>query len=192
MKKALTLALALMGSGAFAAPFVLPAAWMAQNPSEAKTGGEFRQSSISDFKTFNPFTTAEAGNIPDLISGLVGLYTQDPTNDKFIPQMADAMPTISNNGKRFVVKIRQGMKFSDGQAITADDWITTFKLHTDDKIGSNSYDNFFLNDKPITVKKLDTYTLQFDFPQVSASALNRMSYTPWPDHIFGPVYKSKG
>ena len=37
MKKALTLTIALMGTSAFAAPFVLPAAWMAQNPAEAKT-----------------------------------------------------------------------------------------------------------------------------------------------------------
>ena len=32
--------------------------------------------------------------------------------------MADALPTVSNGGKRFVVKIRSGMKFSDGKPIT--------------------------------------------------------------------------
>lgn len=193
MKKALTLTLALMGTSAFAAPFVLPAAWMAQNPAEAKTGGEYRIMSLSDYKTLNPFTSTEADSLPTLMSwGEAGLFTQDPTNDKFVPYMADALPTVSNGGKRFVVKIRQGMKFSDGQAITADDWITTYKLHTDDKVGSNSYDNFFLNGKPIMVKKLDNYTLQFDFPQVSASAYGRMSFAPWPDHVFGPVYASKG
>jgi peptide/nickel transport system substrate-binding protein len=123
----------------------------------------------------------------------VGLFTQDPSTDKFIPYMADAMPVVSNNNKRFVIKIRQGMKFSDGQAITADDFITTFKIHTDDKVGSNSYDSYFINGKPITLKKLDNYTLQFDFPQASASAYSRMGgLTPWPDHVFGPVYKSKG
>ncbi|WP_288403046.1 ABC transporter substrate-binding protein [uncultured Deinococcus sp.] len=194
MKKALFLALALGAGSSLAAPFVLPATWMAENPSQAKTGGEVRTYSLSDYKTLNPFTSSEADSLPDLMSdvGLGGLFTQDPSTDKFIPHMADAMPVVSNNNKRFVVKIRQGMKFSDGQAITADDFVTTFKIHTDDKVGSNSYDSFFLNGKPITLKKIDNYTLQFDFPQASASAYTRMAFIPWPDHVFGPVYSSKG
>lgn len=192
MKKALMLALALSASTSLAAPLTLPAAWFAENPANAKTGGEIRYSTLSDFKTLNPFTTSEAGSLPDVMSAYTGLFMQDPTNDKFIPDMAEAMPVVSNGGKRFVVKIRKGMQFSDGKEITADDFVTTMKIHMDDKVGSNSYDNFYLNGKAITVKKIDNYTLQFDFPQVSAGAYGRMSFAPWPDHVFGPVYSSKG
>ncbi|GGS23612.1 ABC transporter substrate-binding protein [Deinococcus knuensis] len=193
MKKTLMLALALTVSTAAAqSAFTYPAAWTADQNTANKRGGEFRDYTISDFKTFNPFTSAEATSIPGTMAEGAGLFTQDPRNDAFIPKMAAAMPTVSNNGKRFVVKIRQGMKFSDGQAITADDWITTWKIHTDDKVGSNSYDSFFLNDKPIVIKKLDTYTLQFDLPQTSASAYSIMAYTPWPDHVFGKAYKAGG
>ena len=191
MKKVLMLAAALTLGSSMAAPFVWPAKWSADAPSAAKTGGEFRNYTISDFKTVNPFTSAEATSIPGTMSA-DGLFTQDPTTDEFIPHMADAMPTVSNGGKRFVVKIRQGMKFSDGQTINADDWITTYKITTDDKVGSNGYDSFFINDKPITVKKLDDYTLQFDFPQASAEAYATMSYTPWPDHVFGVAYRKGG
>lgn len=197
MKKALALAIGLLATSSLAAPFVIPAAWMAENPSQAKTGGELRYSALSDFKTINPFTTSEAGSLPSIMADEAvgapsGLFTQDPTNDKFIPAMADAMPTVSNNGKRFVVKIRQGMKFSDGQPITADDFVTTMKIHMDDKVGSNSYDTFYQNGKPISIKKIDNYTVQFDFPSPSATAYLTMSFTPWPDHVFGSVYKSKG
>lgn len=192
MKYMLSLAAALTLGGSMAAPFVWPAKWSADAPSAAKKGGEYRDTNLSDFKTVNPFTTAELGNIPSIMSNNAGLFKQDPTNDEFVPYMADALPAVSNGGKRFVVKIRQGMKFSDGQAITADDWVTTWKIHTDDKVGSNSYDSFFINDKPVTVKKLDTYTLQFDFPSPVATAYVVMNYTPWPDHVFGPVYKSGG
>ena len=193
VKYMLMLAAALSLSSSLAAPFVYPAKWSADPASAAKKGGDYRESSISDYKTINPFTSAEDRSIPNYFMSLgTGLFAQDPTNDSFIPKMADAMPVISNGGKRFVVKIRQGMKFSDGQAITADDWVTTFKIHTDDKVGSNAYDSFFVNDKPITVKKLDTYTLQFDFPQQSATSFVTMSYTPWPDHVFGKAYASGG
>ena len=193
MKKALTLALALtVGTAAAQSAFVWPAAWTAEQNTANKRGGELRLSAISDFKTMNPFTSSEADSIPDRMETGAGLFTQDPRNDEFIPYMAASAPVVSNNNKRFVVKIRQGMKFSDGQAITADDWVTTWKIHTDDKVGSNSYDTFFLVGKPITVKKLDNYTLQFDFPQPSASALSIMSYAPWPDHVFGKAYREGG
>ncbi|THF71885.1 ABC transporter substrate-binding protein [Deinococcus sp. Arct2-2] len=192
MKKALFVALALAATSASAAPFVYPAAWTAEQNTANKRGGELRLGVLSDFKTINPFTSAEADSIPGTMDNGTGLFTQDPRNDEFLPYMADAKPVVSNSGKRFVVKIRQGMKFSDGQAITADDWITTWKIHTDDKVGSNSYDSFFLNDKPITIKKLDNYTLQFDFPQVSSGAYERMSFAPWPDHVFGKAYREGG
>ncbi|WP_407539285.1 ABC transporter substrate-binding protein [Deinococcus radiomollis] len=193
LKNVLMLAAALTMGSSLAAPFVYPAKWSADPASAAKKGGDYRDSSISDYKTINPFTSAEAQSIPNYWMSLgAGLFTQDQTNDSFIPDMAEAMPEISNNGKRFVVKIRQGMKFSDGQPITADDWVTTYKIHTDDKVGSNSHDGFFINDKPITVKKINTYTLQFDFPQTSANAYLTMSYTPWPDHVFGKAYTAGG
>ncbi|MCD0160967.1 ABC transporter substrate-binding protein [Deinococcus sp. 6YEL10] len=194
MKKVLTLALALtVGSAAAQSAFVWPAAWTGEQNTANKRGGELRLSAISDFKTFNPFTSSEADSITQrMTEDSAGLFFQDPRTDEFIPYMAASAPVVSNNNKRFVVKIRQGMKFSDGQAITADDWITTWKIHTDDKVGSNSRDTFFLIGKPITVKKLDTYTLQFDFPQPSASALSIMSYAPWPDHVFGKAYREGG
>lgn len=193
MKSVLVLAAALSLSSSLAAPFVWPAAWSADPASSAKKGGNYNNFTISDYKTINPFTSAEADSIPGTwLGGTAGLFQQDPTNDSFVPFMAESMPVISNSGKRFVVKIRQGMKFSDGQAITADDWVTTFKIHTDDKVGSNSYDSFFINEKPITVKKINEYTLQFDFPQASATAYPTMSYTPWPDHVFGKAYSAGG
>lgn len=192
MKKALFLALAMTATTSMAAPFVYPAAWTGDTNTANKTGGEFRDFTIADFKTINPFTSAEATSIPGTMEVGAGLFTQDPRNDDFIPKMAAGPAVVSNNNKRFVVKIRPDMKFSDGQAITADDWITTWKIHTDDKVGSNSYDSFFINDKPITIKKIDNLTLQFDFPSQSATALATMSFTPWPDHIFGKAHKAGG
>ncbi|MFC4636721.1 ABC transporter substrate-binding protein [Deinococcus hohokamensis] len=192
MKKALMLALAMTASTSFAAPFVWPAAWTAEQNTANKKGGEYRNYNLSDYKTLNPFTSAEADSLPDRMAYGTGLFQQDPRNDEFIPYMADAKPVVSNNNKRFVVKIRPGMKFSDGQAITADDFVTTMKIHMDDKVGSNSYDSFFLNNKPITIKKLDNLTLQFDFPQASSGAYERMSFTPWPDHVFGKAYRDGG
>ncbi len=194
MKKALFVIAAMtLASAASAAPFVWPAKWSADPASAAKTGGELRQSVISEYKTFNPFTTTENGNIPDLMAASTsGLFTQSPEDGSFLPYMADGPAKVSNGNKTFVVNIRQGMKFSDGQEITADDWITTAKIIKDEAVGSNSRDNWFLSDKEVKVKKLGKYQLQFDFPNTTSKSYVYMSYTPWPDHIFAPVYAKSG
>jgi peptide/nickel transport system substrate-binding protein len=186
------LALTLVGAGlAQAQTFVWPQKWTVSKPADAKRGGTLRNSTISDYRTFNPFTTAESGNVPGLISANVGLTAQDPTTDDFIPHMAESW-TVSANKLEITIKIRQGMKWSDGQTINADDWITTAKIHTDKAVGSNSYDTFFIDGKPIIIRKLDAYTLRFIFPKTDSKAFVTAGFTPWPDHIFGPVYAKEG
>ncbi|RIH91599.1 ABC transporter substrate-binding protein [Meiothermus granaticius] len=185
-------ALTALGAGLGQAQVqVYPQKWTVAKPGEAKRGGVLRTSVISDFRTFNPFITAEAGNVPDTISGLHGLVQRDPSNGEWIPDMATSW-TISPNKLEITFKIRRGMKWSDGQAITADDWVTTFKIHTDEKVGSNSYDSFFIDGKPVKVSKVDDYTLKITYPKTDAEAFAVASYTPWPDHIFGPVYQKEG
>ena len=96
MKKALFLVAALAASTSLAAPFVYPTAWTAEPNTANKRGGEYRNATISDFKTFNPFTSAEATSIPNTMGLGATLFTQDPRTDAYLPKMAEAMPTISN------------------------------------------------------------------------------------------------
>lgn len=191
MKKTLITLIALILGQTSAQPFVYPANWF-QDQSTVKRGGALRVASILDFKTFNPFNTIESENLPDYIAAGTGLFIQNPINDKFMPLMAESMPKISQNNKRFVVKIRKGMKFSDGQSINADDWITTYTIHSDKKVGSSHLNDLRMNKELITVKKINDYTLQFDFPKASALAYRKMSLTPWPDHVFGTAYQKGG
>lgn len=191
MKKALTILIALLLGTTSAQSFVYPAHWF-KDQGAIKKGGALKVASILDFKTFNPFTTVESNNLPSHMAAGSGLFIQSPINDHFIPLMAESMPKISQNNKRFVVQIRKGMKFSDGQPITADDWVTTYQIHSDRTVGSAQLNNLSMNQEQITVKKINTYTLQFDFPKPSALAYRKMSLAPWPDHVFGPVYQTGG
>lgn len=185
-------ALTVLGAGfSQAQVFNWPQKWTSAKAGEAKRGGTLRNSTISDFRTFNPFVTAEATNIPDIISGLHGLVQRDPTTGDWVEDMATSW-TVSANKLEITFKIRKGMKWSDGKDVTADDWITTWKIHTDEKVESQAYDGFFINDKPIVLKKLDDYTLKFIYPKTDAEAFTIANFTPWPDHIWGPVYKSEG
>lgn len=190
----------LLGLGqSLAAPFVYPEGWFQAsnqnnkaNLNKIKKGGALRVGKVRDFKTFNPFTTIEAENIPSQIAAGSGLFIADAATGDFLPLMAREMPKISNNGKTFTVQIRKGMRFSDGQPITADDWVTTYKIHSDRELGSLYLRDLVIGKDIVKVKKLDAYTLQFNFPYPNASAYKKMSLQPWPQHIFGPVYKKGG
>lgn len=174
-------------------PFVYPAEWSA-NAGEAQYGGQYQSYSISDFDSFNPFTVASSPDLPNDGMGLPwgGLIRRDPyALSEWIPYMAESYE-VSEDSTVLTFNIRQGMRFSDGEEITADDWVTTWRIHTDPDVGSNSYSSFFIEDEPITVEKVDDYTLTITFPQADAGAFSVSSFIPWPDHVFGPVYEEGG
>lgn len=157
MKKAMMLALALAASTSLAAPFVNPASWTTNKPSEVQTGGTFRTINLQDFKTLNPFVTSESPNLIDPMRGT--LLTTDPITGAYLPYMAESY-TQSADKRTFTLNIRKGMKWSDGKPITADDWITTYTLHSNKDIGSNEYDRYFINGQPIKVTKVDADTIK--------------------------------
>lgn len=197
MKKAFFIAAAMTLSAAFAAPFVYPADWSADSAQTPQMGGTIRVTNLSDFKTLNPFISAESPNLTNLGGGLLGsdagaLLAYDPAKKNYIPYMAESY-TLSPDKKTFTLKIRKGMKWSDGKDITADDWVTSATIASDEKVGSNSYSSFFPNDKQVKVSKLDDYTLKVVWPFPNVTALDFLTgFDPEPTHVFMPVYKSKG
>lgn len=190
MKKLLFLSLAI-GGAAFAAPFVAPDSWSTSKPSEVRTGGVFRLTTLQDFKTLNPFVTAESPNLPAILNG-VALLGIDPVTGKIFPYMAEKY-TQSADKRTFTFQLRQGMKWSDGKPITVDDFVTSYTIHSDEKVGSNSYDSFFINGQPIKVAKVNDKTLTITFPKPDVTSLEFIAgFEPQPTHVFMPVYKSKG
>jgi oligopeptide transport system substrate-binding protein len=49
------------------------------------------------------------------------LLTIDPYSSKLLPQLAASMPTVTNGGTRYTFKLRPGLKFSNGTALTSSD-----------------------------------------------------------------------
>jgi peptide/nickel transport system substrate-binding protein len=44
-----------------------------------------------------------------------------------VPDLAQAMPQVTNGGKTYVFKLRPGIKFSNGKALTVDDVVASFE-----------------------------------------------------------------
>ncbi|MFN7930385.1 MAG: ABC transporter substrate-binding protein [Blastocatellia bacterium] len=57
---------------------------------------------------------------------------------KFCPRFGGRWPTASDGGKTVTVKLREGLKFSDGAPLTAEDLLFTLKVGADEKVRSAS------------------------------------------------------
>ena len=75
----------------------------------------------------------------------------------------------SEDGLSYTMKLKKGLKWSDGEALTADDIVFTY-----DKINATTQ-NLFVDDKPIELEKVDDTTVLFKLPSVSASAMEMLS-----------------
>jgi peptide/nickel transport system substrate-binding protein len=178
-------------SVASAAPFITPSKWFAGNPDDIKPGGVLRESNAGEYSGLNYFFERVSGAIPEFTSA-GGLLTLDPSTLEYIPYQAESY-TISKDKKTWTVKIRSGMKWSDGKPVIVDDYITSYKIFTDPAVESSYADGYFLNvngqPKPIVFSKVDEGTIKITFPVAKVDAIETLAFfRVQPAHIFGPVY----
>lgn len=91
-----------------------------------------------DIRSLDPAHVDAATDIPFLQHVLTGLYRYD--NDlKIIPDGAASMPDISSDGKTWTFKLRHDVVFSNGDKVTAADWIWSWTrtLTINDAYASN-------------------------------------------------------
>ncbi len=79
---------------------------------------------LSDPKTFNAVLSAESPNIFGLT--YEGLLTENPITGKKEPVLAESW-TISDDNLNIIFTMREGLKWSDGQPLTVDDVVFTYK-----------------------------------------------------------------
>ncbi|KAF1301750.1 MULTISPECIES: ABC transporter substrate-binding protein [Enterococcus] len=98
-------------------------------------------------------------------------------------ELAEAIEPAAD-GKSITVKLKKDIKWSDGEAFTADDVVFTYSQKV--KKENGNADSLWVDGKPISVKKIDDTTVEFDLPSVSAAALNNIATETYiiPEHIF--------
>ncbi len=90
----------------------------------------------------------------------------------------------ATDGKSLIVKLKDNIKWSDGEDFTADDVVFTYGEKVKKENGNS--DNLWVGDKPITIEKIDEATVKFNLPSVSAAAINNIATETYiiPEHIF--------
>ena len=152
-----------------------------------KFGGEFITSEISDPKTFNPWVSKDAtsSSIGDMLYD--ALVTSSPLKGDIVPMLAKSY-TISEDKKTYTFTLREGIKWTDGREITADDVVFTWEEIIFKGLGNTSTrDSLYIDGELPTVKKTGKYTVVFTTKKPFAPFLRFLSSPIAPKHIFKPA-----
>ena len=132
-------------------------------------GGNLVVAQRSEPKTLNPVTAADAPSrevIGRLNADLIHINRASQQTE---PALANSW-NVSKDGRIFTVKLRHGIRFSDGHPFNADDVLFSFQLYLDEKTHSPQRDLLVVGGKPIAVQKLDDYTVRFTLAEPYAAA----------------------
>jgi len=132
-------------------------------------GGRLVISLRSEPRTFNPVMANDQNSFGVNARINADLIHINRATQKTEPALARSW-TVSKDGTQFTLKLRRGLHFSDGQPFDADDVIFSFQLYQDEQLHSPQRDLLIINDKPITVQKIDAYTVRFTFPAPYSAA----------------------
>ncbi|MDO5681215.1 MAG: ABC transporter substrate-binding protein [Propionibacteriaceae bacterium] len=90
----------------------------------------------------------------------------------------------SDDGLSVTVKLQDGLKWSDGEALTADDVVFTYTEKAKPENGNS--DALWVGDAPITATKVDDLTVRFDLPSYSAAAIANLAFENYiiPEHVY--------
>jgi peptide/nickel transport system substrate-binding protein len=155
-------------------------------------GGKLVLALRSEPKTLNPVLAEDAPS-RDVIRCLTAdLIDINRESQKTEPALAKSW-TASPDGRQYTLHLRRGLRFSDGQPLDADDVVFSFQIYLDEKIDSPQRDLLVVGGKPLTVKKLDQYTVRIELAQPYAAAERLFDgIAILPRHLLESAYRSGG
>ena len=152
-------------------------------------GGRLVVGQRSEPKTLNPVTATDAVSrevFERLHADLIGI---NRATQKTEPALAKSWK-MSPDGRTFTLKLRKGIRFSDGHPFDADDVVFSFTVYLDEAVSSPQRDLLLIDGKPLTISKLDQYTVRFSLPRPYAAAERLFdSFAILPRHILEKPYR---
>jgi peptide/nickel transport system substrate-binding protein len=98
-------------------------------------------------------------------SGPDHLFFWDYTGDKVVPNIARGYE-FGDGGRTLTVHLRRGMRWSDGQPFTADDFVFWYEdVYSNKELFPIPASVLMINGKPGEIVKVDAHTVMFRFPE---------------------------
>ena len=162
---------------------VIQLAWFssAYLSTAAAEGGSYSEGSLGPIQTLDPlYATSDA---EQTVSRLVfsSLYQYD-TSGHLNGDLAVSR-NVDKTGKIYTVNLRSDARWQDDVAVTADDIAFTIKLIKN----PSTRTNLEVNWRDITVKVIDSTTIQFILPSPYAAFPQALTFPVLPEHILRDV-----
>lgn len=158
-----------------------------ENPSEELVkadGGIFIYALTTDPKVMNPLYAVDGDTITVTNTIYSPLFVQDAEAGETRHYLAESV-TPSEDYLTYTLKLKEGLKWHDGEAINADDLVFTINSILDPNQKTHLIGSFLINGEPVEINKVDDLTVEFKLPQVSASFMTSLErLRPIPEHVF--------
>jgi peptide/nickel transport system substrate-binding protein len=151
-------------------------------------GGRLVVSLRAEPKTLNPVTAIDEPSRTVFSLMMADLVHINRHTQLTEPALAKSWK-ISRDGLHYILNLRHGIRFSDGQPFNASDVVFTFQVYLDPQIASPQRDLLIVGGKPIAVRQLGPYTVEFDFARPYAPAERIFdSIAMLPRHLLEGAY----
>jgi peptide/nickel transport system substrate-binding protein len=125
---------------------------------------------------------------------LKGMWSFDENNQP-VPELAAEIPSsenggISADGKTITYKLRDDIKWSDGEDLTAEDFVFTYDMIMSDKNVVNG--RYPYEDYVTAVEAVDDHTVKVSFSEPFAAWMTTIFTYVLPKHVLQPVFESEG
>jgi len=155
--------------------------WLENSEPVAATGGTFVEGVIGEFNFLNPVLSQT--NLDRDISNLVfcGLTRFDPVSNAIVDDIADH--SLSPDQRTYIFKIHDNVKWHDGEPVTADDVIFTFR----DVIQNENFPNptIAADFADVEIVKIDEKTVEMALQKKYAFFIYNTTIGLLPEHILG-------
>ncbi|CAM3526747.1 ABC transporter substrate-binding protein [Deinococcus frigens] len=148
-----------------------------------KRGGTLTLPLVSSPQSFNYFAVLDNNSYTVMNNVLDRLITLDPLTNKLFPALAESW-TFTPDGRSVTLKLRRGVKWSDGQDFSADDVLFTLvDVASNTGLKANQSAVFKVGKDPLTFSKVDAYTVKVTAPKPYGAMLQALTFVPiLPQH----------
>ncbi|MFW6048887.1 MAG: ABC transporter substrate-binding protein [Candidatus Bipolaricaulota bacterium] len=171
-------------------PLVVPineanSLWEMQPLSSGEPGGQINYTLERFPRTFNHLmaTSDSSADFTSTIMGS-GLTATNPVNGRVVPGFARSWE-VSEDGLTYTFHLRKGLKFSDGEPLTAEDVLFTYEeLAFNDRIDTGFTSVVTVDGQLPEVEMVDEHTVRFHLPAPYGPFLRLVSTGIYPSHKF--------
>ncbi|MFY9585623.1 MAG: ABC transporter substrate-binding protein [Candidatus Acidiferrales bacterium] len=151
-------------------------------------GGRLVMALRAEPKTLNPVTHVDSTSRDVIWRMMADLIHINRSTQQTEPALAKSWK-VSGDGLRYTLKLRRGLRFSDGHPLDAEDVLFSFQVYLDENVHAPQRDLLMIGGKPIVVRKLDGETLVFELAQPYGAAERLFDgFAILPRHLLQQAY----